>query len=97
MTPGSGVAFQRRVETNGPSSHTAGSTSRAPRWVRLVRSGGTITAAESADGTTWTTINSVVLGLTGTVQIGVAVTSHDASRRCTAVVDQVQVIPAGNG
>jgi ABC-type transport system involved in multi-copper enzyme maturation permease subunit len=48
----------------------------APRWLRLTRSGDTVTAAESADGTAWTTVGSARLaGLPATVQVGLFATS----------------------
>ena len=49
VTPGNGVAFQRRAVANGESVHTAGSGSAVPRWVKLVRSGSTLTGFESAE------------------------------------------------
>ncbi|WP_117208458.1 ABC transporter permease subunit [Allorhizocola rhizosphaerae] len=46
------------------------------RWLRLTRTKEKITAEESADGTTWTTVGTVTLaGLPQTVQIGLFVTS----------------------
>jgi ABC-type transport system involved in multi-copper enzyme maturation permease subunit len=43
----------------------------APRWLRLVRDGDTITGYDSADGTHWTPVDTVTLpGLTSTVQAG---------------------------
>jgi regulation of enolase protein 1 (concanavalin A-like superfamily) len=50
----------------------------APRWLRLVRSGDTLTGYDSADGTHWTPVGTVRLpGLTTAVQAGVFVTSPD--------------------
>ena len=67
------------------------------RWLKLARSGATITASESADGATWTVVGTVSVSLTNPVQIGFAVTSGDNSKLCTAVFDLVQITPAGNG
>jgi ABC-type transport system involved in multi-copper enzyme maturation permease subunit len=48
----------------------------APRWLRLTRSGDTVTAAESDDGTAWTTVGSAHLpGLPSIVQVGLFATS----------------------
>jgi hypothetical protein len=48
----------------------------SPRWLRLTRSGDTITGAESADGTHWTTLGTAHLaGLGSTVQAGLLATS----------------------
>jgi regulation of enolase protein 1 (concanavalin A-like superfamily) len=92
-----GVGFIRRTATSALSTYTGGSKSTAPRWLRLVRSGSTITASESANGTTWTVVGSVAVSLANPVRIGFAVTSGDNSRLCTAVFDVVSVTPAGSG
>jgi ABC-type transport system involved in multi-copper enzyme maturation permease subunit len=48
----------------------------SPRWLRLTRSGATITGDESADGTHWTTLGTANLaGLPTTVQTGLFATS----------------------
>jgi hypothetical protein len=48
----------------------------APRWLRLTRTGATLTGAESADGARWSTIGSVApAGLPATVEIGMFVAS----------------------
>lgn len=92
-----GVGFIRRTSTGAMSTYTGGSKSIAPRWLRLVRSGSTITASESANGTTWTTVGTVTVSMTNPVQIGFAVTAGDNSKLCTAVFDMVSITPAGNG
>lgn len=97
VTPTSGVAFQRRPTTGGPTSHTSGSRASVPRWLRLVRAGSAITAHESADGATWTLIGSAAIGIGNPVQIGLAVTSHDDAAICTAVFEQVLITPSGSG
>lgn len=51
-------------------------TAAAPRWLRLARSGDTITGWDSADGTHWTRVGTVHLaGLPATVRIGMFATS----------------------
>jgi ABC-type transport system involved in multi-copper enzyme maturation permease subunit len=48
----------------------------SPRWLRLTRSGDTITGYDSADGTHWITVGAVTLsGLPATVQAGLFATS----------------------
>ncbi len=54
----------------------------APRWLRLVRHGSTITGYDSADGTHWTLVGTATLpALTSTVQAGLfaAGSSYDSS------------------
>jgi hypothetical protein len=51
----------------------------SPRWLRLTRSGDTITGYDSADGTRWTEVATADLaGLPATVQAGLFATSPDA-------------------
>jgi hypothetical protein len=48
-----------------------GVSEQSPRWLRLTRSGSTITGEESAEGTQWTNVGTVDLpGLPQTVQVG---------------------------
>jgi regulation of enolase protein 1 (concanavalin A-like superfamily) len=79
------------------STYTAGSKSTVARWLKLARTGTTITASESADGAAWTVVGTVSVSLANPVQIGFAVTSGDNSKLCTAVFDLVQITPSGNG
>ena len=51
-------------------------TTASPRWLRLVRHGGTIIGYDSADGTSWTKVGTVTLtGLSATAQAGLFATS----------------------
>jgi ABC-type transport system involved in multi-copper enzyme maturation permease subunit len=61
----------------GDTAGLRGAVSAAhPRWLRLTRSGGTITGYDSADGTHWTQVGTVALaGLPSTVQVGMFATS----------------------
>ncbi|GIH16023.1 ABC transporter permease subunit [Rugosimonospora africana] len=53
-----------------------GASATSPRWLRLTRSGDVITGYDSADGTTWSMIDTVTLpGLPLTVQAGLFATS----------------------
>lgn len=90
VTPGNGVAFQRRADTGGSSSHT-GSTGAAPYWVRLARNGNVFTAFQSADGNTWTEIGSATISMSGSVLVGLSVTSHNNSSLCTATFANVTI------
>jgi len=84
-----GVPFQRRKVDGGSSVSTAGSFSTAPRWVKLVRTGNTITGYESANGTSWTLVGSDTFTMGTTVFIGLGVSSHVAGTTATATFDNV--------
>jgi phosphatidylserine/phosphatidylglycerophosphate/cardiolipin synthase-like enzyme len=76
VSPGKGLAFQRRVGAGGVSTHTAGGTGTAPVWVRLTRTGEVVTAYRSADGATWTLVGTDTIAMPATIHIGLAVSSH---------------------
>jgi regulation of enolase protein 1 (concanavalin A-like superfamily) len=76
VSAGKGLAFQRRVSTNGLSTNTAGPAAAAPYFVKLTRSGSTITAMVSSNGSTWTTVGSDTISMASTIYVGLAVSSH---------------------
>ena len=93
VTPGNGTTFQRRTATGAASTSTAGTAATVPIWVRLVRSGNTLTGYASADGVSWTLVGSDTISMSATVLIGLVVTSHNNALLDTAMVDSV----AGSG
>ena len=91
LTPTKGLAFQRRVATGGPSLHTGGALVAAPHWVKLVRSGSTLTAWSSPDGVAWTLVGSETIAMGSSVYAGLAVTSHQDGTLNTSTFDNVAV------
>jgi ABC-type transport system involved in multi-copper enzyme maturation permease subunit len=79
VTGSHGVRMQYDYTQDSPG--LAGSVSVAsPRWLRLTRSGDTVTGYDSADGRRWTEVGTAQLtGLPATVQIGLFATSPDHS------------------
>ncbi|HTZ27625.1 MAG TPA: ABC transporter permease subunit [Streptosporangiaceae bacterium] len=75
VTGGNGVRMQ--YDYTQDAAGLAGRVSAAhPRWLRLTRSGDTITGYDSADGTRWTKVGSARLsGLPRGVQVGLFATS----------------------
>ncbi len=75
VTDSHGVRMQYNF--TGDTAGMPGAVSAAhPRWLRLTRSGDTITGYDSADGTHWTQVGTVQLtGLPSTVQVGMFATS----------------------
>ncbi|HEY2907429.1 MAG TPA: phospholipase D-like domain-containing protein [Vicinamibacterales bacterium] len=88
-----GVAMQWRPATGGTSLNATGSASAPPRWVRLVRSGNTITGYESADGSSWTAISSQTISMASTVYVGLAATSHTTSATTSTQITNVTTSP----
>ncbi|SNB47976.1 Ig-like domain-containing protein [Geobacter sp. DSM 9736] len=92
IKPGYSTAiFQRRLAAGAPSIYTSGPYVEAPHWVRLVRSGNTISGYASADGVNWVLVGSDTLTMASTVYIGLAVTSHDNTALSTALFDHVSL------
>jgi ABC-type transport system involved in multi-copper enzyme maturation permease subunit len=97
-TGGYGVRFQ--YDYTHDRAGLPGTVSEAsPRWLRLTRSGDTITSYDSTNGTTWNEIGSSRLGLPATVNVGLFVTSpvsfhgesSEAATQATATFDHLDV------
>lgn len=75
MTGGHGVRFQHDFE-HDVAGRAGGVSEQSPLWLRLTRSGDTITGSESADGERWHVVGTARLaGLPDTVQVGLFATS----------------------
>ncbi len=75
--PGHGVRMQYDFthDIAGPAGPVSAAS---PQWLRLTRSGNTLTGYDSADGRHWTTVGTADLaGLPATVQAGLFVASPD--------------------
>ena len=88
---GKGTALQYRPTNGGDSLNIAGPAVAPPTWIRIDRSGNTLTAYQSGNGTSWVQVGSVSISMPGTVYVGMAVTSHNTAASTTATVDQVTV------
>ena len=75
MTGSHGVRMQYDYK-HDVAGGSGGVSPESPRWLRLTRSGDTITGSESTDGAKWQTVATVKLaGLPESVQVGVFATS----------------------
>ena len=98
VTPqGGGTRMQWRSTEGGNTSNHVLSVRNAPLWLRLVRSGNTITGWQSDDGVTWRDQHAVILPMNSAVQIGLAVTSHKNDTLNTATFQNVDLsaLPSG--
>ena len=84
MSAANGAAFQRRVKDNQASDHTAGSSNRAPHWVRLVRSGNSFSGYESSSGADWQLVGTANIPMSTKLYVGLAVTAHNNGVLCEA-------------
>ncbi len=91
VTSGNGSAFQRRIATEGVSSHTPGAFVVAPYWVRLVRLGDIFQGFISADGINWTFVGAETIAMNAALEIGLAVTAHNNGLVTTGAFSDVLV------
>jgi len=91
-TPGNGVRYQARLLSAGAAtSDTSVATPeqmalKMPVWIKIERTGTTVSCFYSTDGVKWTSMswNPQTLAMAGTVYIGLVVTSHNAAAMTTA-------------
>ncbi len=91
VRPGGLVIFIRRSATGVLTTTVATATQALPVWLRLTRSGSTVTASVSSNGTTWRTVGSTTLALTSSSVVGLAVSSHNTTLRNTSTFANVTV------
>jgi len=97
LTPDRGVAFQQRTEPGVNAAHTELDGVAAPAWVKLARSGSTLTGFVSSDGMTWTPVGTDTVPMSTTVYVGLAVTAHNNALLNTALFDHVVVSAGAKG
>ncbi|WP_168120535.1 alginate lyase family protein [Paenibacillus sp. HB172176] len=85
------MIFQSRTAPGAITSAMDTSASGAPYWVRLTRTGNTVTTYHSANGTSWTQTGTAALSASGAAYYGLAVTSHANSILAAAVFDNVSI------
>jgi regulation of enolase protein 1 (concanavalin A-like superfamily) len=91
--PSGNAAQQFRAQPDGPSNFTLSPYEASPMWLRLVRTGNVFQAFQSTDGTNWTAVGaSVTFVLPSNVELGFAVTSHNAGTLATATFDHVSFV-----
>src|SRR6185369_2693027 len=97
VNPSGNIEFMARTSDGGSMAWLAGASDPAPVWLKLVRSGSTITGFVSADGSTWTTVGSTSAALGSGASVGLAVNSHNTSQLNTSTFDSVAVTASGGG
>src|ERR1051325_6156489 len=93
VTPSRGIALQWRSAAGGTTMNFAVAGS-APQWIKLDRSGDSVTAWYSSDGTGWTSLDTISVTLPQNALVGLAVASHDDTQTATATIDGVSVTAA---
>jgi len=102
ISPTGRVAFQWRDRETGITRGVGSGKNSVtlPHWVRLTRKDNRFTAQHSSDGVNWQAVvnpqdpnvpGPVEIPMSGTVYIGLAVTSHNTTRAAEALVSNVKV------
>jgi len=90
-TVGNGLALQHRPATGALSQHQPLGAYTYPVWLRLVRTANILRAYTSPDGSSWTQTGSdITPAMTGSVFIGLVITSHNNSALGEATFDNLQ-------
>jgi hypothetical protein len=97
VEPNGNIEFMARSSDGGSTAWLAGAADPAPVWLKLVRSGSTVTGSMSANGSTWTTVGSTTATLGSTADAGLIVTSHDTSQLNTSTFDSVAITGGSGG
>lgn len=77
VTPGAHLGTQVRSATGGDTAFQDAGWAAAPIWLMLAREGNLFASYRSDDGENWTSIGSTTLSLPASIQVGLAVSSHD--------------------
>jgi hypothetical protein len=104
-TPASGVRYQARLTADVAAVGDASTVTpeelavQAPVWVKIERTGSTFNGFYSLDGKTWTPSgwNPQTIAMTGSVYVGVVLTSHAANVVCSARFSEVATAGAVTG
>ena len=87
VTPANGTALQSGFNQNTQVAAIAPPNA----WLKLTRTGTTITGYTSTDGQTWTPVGSTTVALGSTAEIGLFVTAHNGAQVNTSTFDNVSV------
>ncbi|HYC86873.1 MAG TPA: alpha-amylase family glycosyl hydrolase [Chryseosolibacter sp.] len=96
LTPSNGFNFQYRNGTGAGSTAAGNAGGTIPNWVRITRSGNTLTGYRSTNGTTWTQTGSVTITMPAAVYIGFFATSHNDGVVTAATFTNVAVTGGAN-
>ena len=85
-SPNQGFRFKYRSALNGATTpaNTVGTCTYPNVWVRLQRTGSTVTGYYGTDGISWTSAGTVALSLPNTIYVGMATSANTATATTTA-------------
>ncbi|MGA2174894.1 MAG: lamin tail domain-containing protein, partial [Verrucomicrobiota bacterium] len=86
-TPGqSGCFFEARTAVGGATTQSGSYPVNYPNtWLRLKRSGNLFSGFASVDGLAWATLGSVTITASNTLEVGIALSSHNPAQATSVV------------
>ena len=95
LTPGNGIHVQYRPAPGANAVDLAGLGGTTPAFLKVTRADTTFSAYSSTDGVNWTAIagSSITINMSGPLDAGLAVTSHNAGAVSTVAFDSVTLGP----
>jgi hypothetical protein len=90
LSPVDGANFVTRSSAGAATADKVVATSGQP-WLKLVRSGNTFTAYTSTNGLSWNLVGSATVDMTGTLMIGLELSSTSTSQPENAVFSNVSI------
>jgi regulation of enolase protein 1 (concanavalin A-like superfamily) len=96
IRPTGDFEFMTRASDGASESFIATANLPLPAWVRLARSGSTVTASISSNGTNWTAIGTTSFGATNALA-GLIVCSSSTGTLNTSAFDNASVTSGGGG
>jgi regulation of enolase protein 1 (concanavalin A-like superfamily) len=90
VRPNGAIEFMTRSASGATTTFLGTANQPPPAWLKLTRSGTTVTAAVSSNGSTWTTVGSTTLNIASSALVGLVVCSS-SSALSTATFDGVSV------
>jgi hypothetical protein len=85
--------FERIGAGNNVATADSGSGTPPAAWVRVTRSGNTLSGYKSTDGVNWTLVHSSSITMAANIYVGLAVASGDVTKLNTSVFTNVAVVP----
>ncbi len=92
LTPSNGVVLQYRTAPGASAQSGAPRpTPNGPVWLRLNKTGSSITAFTSTNGSQWTQVGSITIDLGNSLRAGLSVTSHQPDLLAAATFDNITI------
>jgi regulation of enolase protein 1 (concanavalin A-like superfamily) len=94
VRPAGGVEFMTRTAAGAQTTFVAGDAQPAPAWLKLSRTGTSVSGYVSSDGTSWRLVGSTSSTIGSAALVGLVVTSHNTAALNTSTFDSVSVAAA---